>query len=148
MRVHGSSATVISANCPAGALDSGGRHSPKIKHNYSKEFPLRRAAAHGIIVPLLYTADDAKKLVTAAKFPPAGNRGFGSPFPMEKFGSQTSTEVSLPFLSFPFLSFPSFFVFTQSEPQDYNASSNCLSGRAALRRKTDFEISIVSAAGK
>ena len=49
-------------------------------------------SAHGIIVPLLYTADDAVRLVKSAKFPPAGNRGFGSPFPMEKFGGQTQTE--------------------------------------------------------
>ena len=43
-------------------------------------------------MPLLYTADDAKKLVRSAKFPPVGNRGFGSPFPMEKFGGQSQTE--------------------------------------------------------
>ena len=48
--------------------------------------------AHGIIVPLLRHADDARKLVQSAKFPPAGQRGFGSPFPMEKFGGQTSAE--------------------------------------------------------
>ena len=48
--------------------------------------------AHGIIVPLLYTAEDAKKLVQSAKFPPMGQRGFGSPFPMEKFGGPTSAE--------------------------------------------------------
>jgi 4-hydroxy-2-oxoheptanedioate aldolase len=36
-------------------------------------------------VPLLYTAEDAKKLVTSAKFPPFGQRGFGSPFPQERF---------------------------------------------------------------
>lgn len=48
--------------------------------------------AHGIIVPLLRNADDARKLVQSAKFPPAGQRGFGSPFPMEKFSGQTSTE--------------------------------------------------------
>ena len=29
-----------------------------------------KAPAHGIIVPLLYTVDDAKKLVKSAKFPP------------------------------------------------------------------------------
>ena len=51
------------------------------------------ALAHGIIVPLLYTADDAKKLVQSAKFPPAGQRGFGSPFPMEKFGGQSLSLV-------------------------------------------------------
>ena len=46
----------------------------------------------GIIVPLLYTADDAKRLVQFAKFPPMGQRGFGSPFPMEKFSGQTAAE--------------------------------------------------------
>lgn len=43
------------------------------------------AGAHGVLVPLLYTVDDAKKLVLSAKFPPQGQRGFGSPFPMERF---------------------------------------------------------------
>ena len=43
-------------------------------------------------MPLLRTAQDARKLVQSAKFPPVGNRGFGSPFPMEKFGGQTQTE--------------------------------------------------------
>ena len=50
------------------------------------------APAHGILVPLLETAEDAKKLVQSAKFPPVGNRGFGSPFPMERFGGPTMTE--------------------------------------------------------
>jgi len=43
------------------------------------------AGAHGVLVPLLYTAEDAEKLVTSAKFPPLGQRGFGSPFSMERF---------------------------------------------------------------
>jgi 4-hydroxy-2-oxoheptanedioate aldolase len=43
------------------------------------------SGAHGILVPLLYTAEDAKKLVLSAKFPPQGQRGFGSPFPQERF---------------------------------------------------------------
>ena len=43
------------------------------------------AGAHGIIVPLLYTVEDAKKLVEASKFPPKGRRGFGSPFSMGAF---------------------------------------------------------------
>jgi 4-hydroxy-2-oxoheptanedioate aldolase len=43
------------------------------------------SGAHGVLVPLLYTAEDAKKLVLSAKFPPQGQRGFGSPFPMERF---------------------------------------------------------------
>lgn len=53
---------------------------------------LTMASAHGIIVPLLRTVDDAKRLVRSAKFPPAGNRGFGSPFSMEKFGGVGTTE--------------------------------------------------------
>lgn len=45
------------------------------------------AGAHGIIVPLLYSVDDAKQLVQSAKFPPKGRRGFGSPFSMGAFDS-------------------------------------------------------------
>ena len=36
--------------------------------------------------------DDAKRLVRAAKFPPVGTRGFGSPFAMEKFGGISITD--------------------------------------------------------
>lgn len=50
------------------------------------------AGAHGILVPLLYTADDARRLVASAKFPPVGVRGFGSPFPMGTFNNESSTE--------------------------------------------------------
>jgi 4-hydroxy-2-oxoheptanedioate aldolase len=49
------------------------------------------SGAHGVLVPLLYTADDARRLVASAKFPPMGNRGFGSPFPMEKFHPSLNT---------------------------------------------------------
>jgi len=49
------------------------------------------ASAHGIIVPLLRTAEDAKNIVQLAKFPPVGQRGFGSPFAMEKFGGLSQT---------------------------------------------------------
>ncbi|RNJ60272.1 hypothetical protein D7B24_008653 [Verticillium nonalfalfae] len=38
-----------------------------------------------VLVPLLRTAQEAKDLVQAAKFPPWGRRGFGSPFAMERF---------------------------------------------------------------
>lgn len=41
------------------------------------------------MVPLLQNASDAKKLVSAAKFPPRGTRGFGSPFSMGAFASTT-----------------------------------------------------------
>jgi len=50
------------------------------------------SGAHGIIVPLVNTAEEAQKIVHAAKFPPLGGRGFGSPFSMEKFGIQSAGE--------------------------------------------------------
>ena len=43
------------------------------------------SGAHGIVVPLLHTPEDAQKLVASAKFPPVGQRGYGSPFPMGMF---------------------------------------------------------------
>lgn len=48
--------------------------------------------AHGVVVPLLYTAEDARKLVESAKFPPVGRRGFGSPFAMGSTGNVTGLE--------------------------------------------------------
>ncbi|ROT37767.1 HpcH/HpaI aldolase/citrate lyase family protein [Sodiomyces alkalinus F11] len=38
-----------------------------------------------VLVPLLRTVQEAKELVQAAKFPPVGRRGFGSPLAMERF---------------------------------------------------------------
>ncbi|KAL6247054.1 hypothetical protein RBB50_006362 [Rhinocladiella similis] len=45
------------------------------------------AGAHGVLLPLLRTADNAREIVAAAKFPPIGQRGFGSPFSMSSFDS-------------------------------------------------------------
>lgn len=56
---------------PLGALDSG---------------------AHGVVVPLLYTAEDARRVVQMTKFPPVGRRGFGSPFPMQTFGNVSMSD--------------------------------------------------------
>jgi 4-hydroxy-2-oxoheptanedioate aldolase len=50
------------------------------------------AGAHGIVVPLLYTAEDARRLVQSAKFPPVGQRGYGSPFSMGAFGDLSGLE--------------------------------------------------------
>ncbi|KAL9030788.1 MAG: hypothetical protein Q9196_001111 [Gyalolechia fulgens] len=76
------------------ALDAGGEESyvPTCLRAVYR-YPNRPLfLAHGIIVPLLNTVDDAQSLVKSAKFPPAGQRGFGSPFAMEKFGGVTQTE--------------------------------------------------------
>ncbi|KAF4549577.1 Hypothetical protein D9617_21g097980 [Elsinoe fawcettii] len=62
--------------------------SPIVRVAANEAWMVKRAldaGAHGIIVPLLKTADDARNIVSSAKFPPDGTRGFGSPFSMEKF---------------------------------------------------------------
>lgn len=71
--------------------------SPVVRIAANEPWMVKRAldsGAHGIIVPLLQTADDAKRLVSSAKFPPQGTRGFGSPFPMEKFHAMYSDSSS------------------------------------------------------
>ena len=51
------------------------------------------AGAHGIVVPLVQTAEDAKNIVKYSKFPPQGNRGLGSALSMEKFIAGKTGEV-------------------------------------------------------
>lgn len=46
--------------------------------------------AHGILVPLLETPEQVKAVVAAAKFPPLGTRGFGSPFSPAVFDAKLS----------------------------------------------------------
>lgn len=62
--------------------------SPIVRIPANEGWMVKRAldcGAHGILVPLLYSVDDAKKLVESAKFPPRGRRGFGSPLSMGAF---------------------------------------------------------------
>ena len=62
--------------------------SPIVRIAANEEWMVKRAldsGAHGVLVPLIYTADDARRLVESAKFPPRGKRGFGSPFSMGAF---------------------------------------------------------------
>ena len=69
--------------------------SPVVRIPANEGWMVKRAldsGAHGIVVPLLYTADDARKLVQTAKFPPVGQRGYGSPFTMHSFGDPTGAE--------------------------------------------------------
>ena len=51
------------------------------------------AGAHGIIVPLLTSAEDAKNIAKYSKFPPTGTRGLGSGLSMEKFISGRTGDV-------------------------------------------------------
>lgn len=72
--------------------------SPIVRIPANESWMVKRAldsGAHGIIVPLLTSVEDAKRLVQSAKFPPYGRRGFGSPFSMGAFdikGDMTGLE--------------------------------------------------------
>jgi len=62
--------------------------SPLVRIPANQDWMVKRvldAGAHGVMVPLLETAEEARQLVRNAKFPPRGRRGFGSPFPMQTF---------------------------------------------------------------
>ncbi|OJJ38313.1 hypothetical protein ASPWEDRAFT_24258 [Aspergillus wentii DTO 134E9] len=51
------------------------------------------AGAHGIVVPMINTADEARTVVAHAKFPPQGLRGQGSAFAALAHGVDTGTYV-------------------------------------------------------
>ncbi|KAI5370239.1 Putative hpcH/HpaI aldolase/citrate lyase domain, pyruvate kinase-like domain superfamily [Septoria linicola] len=70
--------------------------SPIVRLPEGQHWMIKRAldaGAHGIIVPLLQTAEDARKIVKYTKFPPMGNRGLGSPFSADKFTPGTTGNV-------------------------------------------------------
>ncbi|KAF2440808.1 Phosphoenolpyruvate/pyruvate domain-containing protein [Karstenula rhodostoma CBS 690.94] len=48
--------------------------------------------AHGLLVPMVNTADEARSVVASAKFPPIGFRGQGSAFPCFELGLETPAE--------------------------------------------------------
>jgi len=69
--------------------------SPVVRVPEGQHWMVKRAldaGAHGIMVPLIQTVEDAKNVVKYSKFPPSGTRGLGSPFSMEKF-SPTISQV-------------------------------------------------------
>ncbi|KAI8941375.1 hypothetical protein NX059_002599 [Plenodomus lindquistii] len=68
--------------------------SPIVRVASNEAWMVKRAldaGAHGIIVPLIYTVADAQRLVSSAKFPPQGTRGFGSPLPVQCFNDEPLT---------------------------------------------------------
>jgi 4-hydroxy-2-oxoheptanedioate aldolase len=68
--------------------------SPLVRITANEAWMVKRAldaGAHGIVVPLIYTVEDAKRLVSSAKFPPQGTRGFGSPLPVQCFNDEPLT---------------------------------------------------------
>ncbi|KAG5777811.1 hypothetical protein H9Q73_008519 [Fusarium xylarioides] len=104
-RVPGVDWVVI--DCEHGNIDDSAMHdavpavaaagaSPIVRIPGMESWMIKRAldsGAHGILVPLLRTAQEAREIVRAAKFPPQGTRGFGSPYAMERFSPMpTMTE--------------------------------------------------------
>ncbi|KAF2745216.1 Phosphoenolpyruvate/pyruvate domain-containing protein [Sporormia fimetaria CBS 119925] len=95
----------ICVDCEHGNIDDGQMHeavaaiaatgvSPVVRIAANEAWMVKRAldaGAHGIVVPLIYTVDDAKRLVASAKFPPEGQRGFGSPFSPQSFANEPLT---------------------------------------------------------
>ncbi|KAF2706773.1 Phosphoenolpyruvate/pyruvate domain-containing protein [Pleomassaria siparia CBS 279.74] len=95
----------ICADMEHGNIDDGQMHelvaaiaatgvSPLVRIAANEAWMVKRAldaGAHGIVVPLIYTVDDAKRLVASTKFPPLGHRGFGSPFSPQNFTNESMT---------------------------------------------------------
>ncbi|PNP43734.1 hypothetical protein TGAMA5MH_04015 [Trichoderma gamsii] len=95
----------VLVDCEHGSLDDHAMHesvpaiaalgvSPIVRIPGMEPWMVKRAldsGAHGILVPLLRTVKEAEDLVQAAKFPPAGKRGFGSPYSAKQFGPTISS---------------------------------------------------------
>ncbi len=94
----------ILVDCEHGALSDSDMHdavpaiaacgvSPIVRIPVNDGWWVKRAldaGAHGIMVPLLKTVQQAEEIVLDSKFPPWGRRGFGSPFPMMRFAKDLS----------------------------------------------------------
>lgn len=71
--------------------------SPIVRTVSNEGWMIKRAldaGAHGIVIPQLNNAEEAAGVVRAAKFPPQGVRGFGSPFAMERFVPKNGDPIS------------------------------------------------------
>ncbi|KAF4969355.1 hypothetical protein FSARC_3430 [Fusarium sarcochroum] len=67
--------------------------SPIVRIADMQGWMIKRAldsGAHGIIIPMLRTPEEAREVVQLAKFPPWGRRGFGSPIAPERFNPPPS----------------------------------------------------------
>ncbi|KAK4044509.1 Phosphoenolpyruvate/pyruvate domain-containing protein [Parachaetomium inaequale] len=94
-----SGADWVMVDCEHGNIDDAAMHeavpaiaavgvSPIVRLPDIQPWMVKRAldtGAHGILVPLIRTVDEVKNLVAAAKFPPEGQRGFGSPIALQNF---------------------------------------------------------------
>lgn len=68
--------------------------SPLVRLQMTHQDLIKRAldtGAHGIVVPMVHTAEDARAVVENSKFPPQGLRGQGSAFPGFAYGTDIPT---------------------------------------------------------
>ncbi|KAK0753943.1 Pyruvate/Phosphoenolpyruvate kinase-like domain-containing protein [Schizothecium vesticola] len=97
----------VMVDCEHGNIDDAAMHeavpaiaalgvSPIVRIPDLQHWMIKRAldcGAHGILVPLIRTVEEVENVVAAAKFPPQGRRGFGSPIAMQNFNpAPTFTE--------------------------------------------------------
>ncbi|KDN61225.1 putative HpcH/HpaI aldolase/citrate lyase family protein [Colletotrichum sublineola] len=83
----------VLVDCEHGNIDDGAMHDAVPAIAAAGVSPIVRLPdmqAWMVKLPLLRTAQEAKDLVQAAKFPPWGRRGFGSPLAMERFSPAPS----------------------------------------------------------
>ncbi|KAL5358075.1 Phosphoenolpyruvate/pyruvate domain-containing protein [Aspergillus floccosus] len=90
----------VLVDCEHGNIDDAAMHesvpaiasygvSPIVRIPDLHSWMIKRAldaGAHGLLAPLIRSVEDARSFVEAARFPPQGKRGFGSPFAMDRFG--------------------------------------------------------------
>ncbi|KAK4143215.1 Pyruvate/Phosphoenolpyruvate kinase-like domain-containing protein [Dichotomopilus funicola] len=101
----GSGIDWVMVDCEHGNIDDAAMHeavpviaasgaSPIVRLPGIESWMVKRAldtGAHGILIPLIRTVDEVKSVVAAAKFPPEGQRGFGSPFAAQGFEAGVSS---------------------------------------------------------
>ncbi|KAK4161987.1 Phosphoenolpyruvate/pyruvate domain-containing protein [Cladorrhinum sp. PSN259] len=99
-----SGADWVMVDCEHGNIDDAAMHdavpaiaalgvSPIVRIPDLQPWMVKRAldsGAHGILVPLIRTVDEVRKVVSSAKFPPQGTRGFGSPIALQNFDPEPS----------------------------------------------------------
>ncbi|RAH77793.1 2,4-dihydroxyhept-2-ene-1,7-dioic acid aldolase [Aspergillus japonicus CBS 114.51] len=97
----------IIIDCEHGNISDDGMHSataaiaamgvsPLVRLRMTHPDLIKRAldaGAHGIVVPMINTADEAQAVVAHAKFPPQGLRGQGSAFPAIAHGNDLPTYI-------------------------------------------------------
>lgn len=76
--------------------------SPVVRVVEGQRWMIKRAldsGAHGILVPMLETVEDAIKVARYSKYPPVGNRGFEPSLALEKFVGRDSASGNVKELS-------------------------------------------------